>query len=294
MLSSIITSGKSEGKLVVLARKKPQRRGAARAILGGCMVGIVVFITIFSTWVTPFDPNQTSLTERLRPGIWAGNINHPFGTDQLGRDVLSRTMAGGQISLSITLAAVFGHAVIGTVLGLLSAYFGGLLDAIISVIGELFLALPAILLIILFLALLGPSVATLAFVLAIENWVGLFRLIRGSVLSEKARDYTDAARIIGATSWRIIFRHLFPNILPTMLVMITLSIGSVILSEAGLSYLGFGVARPHPSWGRMINDGQQYIQTAWWVSTFPALTVAIMVLGINLLGDGLRQLWKME
>lgn len=270
------------------------RPGAAKALLGTCMVGAVLLMTVLSIWISPYDPNAMSLTDRLQPGIWAGNVTHPLGTDQLGRDMLSRIMAGGRISLTIAALAVLGSAVIGSVLGLVTAYYGGPADTAVGILAEIQLALPSILLIILFLAVLGPSVVTVAFVLAISDWIGLFRVVRSRGLVEKSRDYMEAARTIGATNSRMIFKHLLPNVIPTTIVLATLSIGGVILAEAGLSYLGLGVSRPFPSWGRMIADGQQYMQTAWWVSTFPALTVAVVVLGVNIMGDGLRQIWKME
>ena len=274
--------------------RKARRRGLDKAILGGIMVGVVVLVTFLSIWVTPYGPEQTSLSARLRPGIWAGNTQHLLGTDQLGRDMLSRVMAGGRISLTIAFLAVLGSGVIGTVLGLAAAFYRGVVDNLLSMLAEIQLALPGILLIMLFLGVLGPSIFTLALVLAIDDWIGLFRVTRSRALVEKARDYTDAARVIGASNGRIIFRHLLPNIMPIVIVLTMLSTGSVILTEAGLSFLGLGVQRPFPSWGRMIADGQEYLLSAWWVSTLPALTVAIVVVGVNLLGDGLRELVKAE
>jgi peptide/nickel transport system permease protein len=274
--------------------RKARRRGLDKAVLGGIMVGVVVLVTFLSIWVTPYGPEQTSLSARLQPGIWAGNTQHLLGTDQLGRDMLSRVMAGGRISLTIAFLAVLGSGVIGTVLGLAAAFYRGVVDNLLSMLAEIQLALPGILLIMLFLGVLGPSIFTLALVLAIDDWIGLFRVTRSRVLVEKARDYTDAARVIGASNGRIIFRHLLPNILPIVMVLTMLSTGSVILTEAGLSFLGLGVQRPFPSWGRMIADGQEYLLSAWWVSTLPALTVAIVVVGVNFLGDGLRELAKAE
>lgn len=283
-----------KSKSTTAKTKKPRRRGATKVWVGGVMVGFVVLITVISIWLTPFNPDTTSLTERLKPGIWAGNTRHLLGTDQLGRDMLSRIMAGGRVSLTIAFFAVLGSGVIGTVFGLLCAFYGGLVDNITSIVAEIQLSLPGILLIMLFLGIFGPSIATLAFVLAIDDWVGLFRVTRSRVLVEKKRDYSEAARAIGVKNSRIIFRHLLPNIMPTVVVLTTLSIGGVILAEAGLSYLGLGVSRPNPSWGRMIADGQQYLENAWWVSALPAVVVAIVVLGINIMGDGLRELAKAE
>lgn len=271
------------------------RRGAIKAIIGALLVGVVVLVTVLSAWVSPYEPNQQSLTARLRPPFgFGGDASHLLGTDHLGRDMLSRIMAAGRISLVIGGLAVISSTALGTVLGLYAAYHGRQVDSLLTMAAEVQLSLPSILIIMLFLALIGPNIVTVALVLALSDWVIYARTIRGKGRVEKAREYVTAARTLGASDTRIVFRHLWPNVLPTLMVLATVSLGHVILTESALSYLGLGVQRPSPSWGRMVADGQQYLSNGWWISTIPAATIGLVVLGVNLLGDGLRQLWQME
>lgn len=270
-------------------------RGAVKALLGGTLVGLIVALTLVSPWVTPYDPNQQVLTARLRPPVlFGGDLSHPLGTDQLGRDLLSRLLAGGRISLAIGGLAVLGSTVLGGLLGLIAGHFRGAVDAVLTIAAEIQLSLPSILIILLFLALIGPNIVTVALVLSLSDWVLYARTVRSRAMVENAREYVLAARALGASDGRIIFQHLWPNVLPTVIVLAAVSLGAVILTESALSYLGLGVQRPNPSWGRMVGDGQQYLTNGWWLSTLPALTIGLVVLGVNLLGDGLRQLWKME
>ncbi|CAG0954560.1 putative D,D-dipeptide transport system permease protein DdpC [Anaerolineae bacterium] len=271
------------------------KRGATKTLLGGSIVGLIILFVVLSPWIAPYDPIKQALSERLRPPMFfGGDLRHLFGTDELGRDLLSRVMSGGRVSLTIAALAVVGSTSLGTFLGLISAYYGGKLDSVLTMLAEIQLSLPSILIIIVFLVVFGPSIVTLGLILALSDWVSYSRTMRGRGLVESARDYIVAARAIGVKDWHIILRHLWPNVLPTLLVLATLSIGSVILTESSLSYLGLGIQRPFPSWGRMVSDGQAYITNAWWISTIPALVIGLMVFGLNLLGDGLRQLWKME
>ncbi len=203
-------------------------------------------------------------------------------------------MAGGRISLLVGMLAVLMSSVAGTVLGLVGGYYGRRLDSILTVAGEIQLSLPAILIIIAFLAIIGPSVFTVAIVLAVSDWVIYARTSRGRVLVEEVKDYVQAARSLGATNPRIVFRHLLPNVLATIMVVATVQLGTMILMESSLSFLGLGVQRPAPTWGRMVADGQPYLRDAWWVSTIPGLMIGVVVLAVNILGDGLRELWKME
>jgi peptide/nickel transport system permease protein len=271
------------------------KRGAAKLVIGGGIVGLIVLVVVLSRWIAPYDPVAQSLRERLRPPVFAGgDIRHLLGTDELGRDILSRLMSGGRISLAIAALAVVGSTVLGTFLGLIGAYYGGKLDAVLTTVAEIQLAIPSILIIIIFLAVIGPSIITLGLILALSDWVSYARTMRARALVEQAREYITAARAIGARDMQIIRRHLWPNVLPTLLVLATLSVGGVILTESSLSFLGLGVQRPFPSWGRMVSDGQAYLTKAWWISGMPAAVIALTVFGLNLVGDGLRQLWKME
>lgn len=262
-----------------------------KILLGTLLVVCVVGLVLLSFVYMPFDPNAQSLSDRLLP---PGQKGHILGTDHLGRDVLSRLMAGGRISLAVAAVAIVVTNGLGTISGLAAAYYGRWVDAGLTMLAEIQLSLPSILIIIVFLALIGPSVLTVALVIALSDWVVYARTMRARALVEKERDYVTAARALGADDAHIIFRHLFPNSLPTLIVLSTAQLGSVILLESALSYLGLGVQRPNPSWGRMVADGQAYISNGWWIALVPALTIGIVVLGATLLGDGLREKWKME
>ena len=268
-----------------------RRRGAMRVFIGGLMASIVIILVLVSFVYTPFDPNATDLKARnVGP-----SMTHLFGTDQLGRDILSRVMAGGRVSLSIATMALVGTTVLGVVTGMLAGYYEGVSDAVFNMVAEIRQSMPMMLIMIVFLAVLGPSILTMGIILALAEWVTIFRTVRAKTIQEKKMDYVQAAVANGASNMRIIFKYIFPNVLPSVIVLAALMIGSVILSEASLSYLGIGVTRPYPAWGRMISDGQGYFSTGkWWVSTFPALAIALLVLGVNVMADGLRQMWKME
>jgi peptide/nickel transport system permease protein len=274
------------------------RRGVSsstlKIVLGSVLVGSVVALILLSLVYVPFDPNAQSLSDRLSPPSVIGGGEHLLGTDHLGRDVLSRLMAGGRVSLAVAAVAIIVTNGLGTIIGLVAAYYGRWVDAALTMLAEIQLSLPSILIIIVFLALIGPSVLTVALVIALSDWVVYARTMRARALVEKERDYVTAARALGAKDGHIIFRHLFPNTLPTLIVLSTVQLGSVILLESALGYLGLGVQRPNPSWGRMVADGQAYIASGWWISLVPALTIGIVVLGASILGDGLRQRWKME
>ena len=272
-----------------------RKKGSVRLLVGIIMTVLVIVYTLCSYRYTNAQINKMSFTDvSVAPGFLTGNMKHPLGTDNLGRDIMLRTMAGGRISLLIAALAVIGTAVLGSVLGVLSGYYGGVVDNIVGVLAEIKLTLPMMLIMVLFLSVLGPSIVTLTFVLAINEWVTIFRNVRAATLVEKKKEYVQSAKTMGASNARIIFRYILPNVLPTIIVLATLLISRVILSEASLSYLGVGLERPNASWGRMINDGQEFIQNAWWISTVPALIIAFFAIGVNLIGDGLRKLTKME
>ncbi len=273
-----------------MIKKWFMRRGSVKTTIGAVMVLLIAAFTAVSLFWTPYDPDKTDLMLRMAPPQAA----HPFGCDQLGRDILSRTMVGGQLSLLIAVFAVFGTAVLGTFLGVVGGFYGGKIDDGIGVVAELKQSLPTFLICILFLAVFGSSIVSMVVILALADWVSIYRTVRGCTLVEREKDYILAGRTLGAKDLRLLFRHIVPNVLPSVIVLSTLLIGTTILQESSLSYLGVGVARPFPSWGRMISDGQGYIDSAWWVSCIPAFAVAWTVIGINVLGDGARQLAKME
>jgi peptide/nickel transport system permease protein len=266
-----------------------------KVVIGGLLLALMVGITVLAPWISPHDPNLQVLTARLQPPVWAGGTwEHPLGTDNLGRDMLSRIMYGGRISLLIGMSAVLVSGSIGIALGLVGGFFGGRIDSLIMRGADVQLAFPQILLVILILVILGRSLAAIVVVLAIADWVIYARLVRGRLLVERQREYVEAAEAIGASSLRIMVRHLLPNLSALIIVIATLQLALMILLESSLSYLGVGVEPPTSSWGRMLNDGQPYMAVAWWVSTLPGVAIVVTVLGVNLLGDGLRETFGIE
>lgn len=261
----------------------------------------LVLPAIFADQVAFNDPVRGNVSERLVPPAWvdaetsegvllrkAGSWSHPFGTDKLGRDVLSRVIHGARVSLSIALASIFFGGIVGTSLGLAAGYFGGKLDQVIMRIVDIKLSLPTILLALVLAVVTQPSVFTVILVISLVLWTRYARLVRGETLRLKSLGFVDRARVAGASQFRIISRHIFPNVVNTIIVLATLEIGQVILLEATLSFLGAGIPHPTPSWGLMVADGRDLVVTAWWVSFFPGLAILFTVLSMNLLGDWLR------
>jgi peptide/nickel transport system permease protein len=258
--------------------------------LGMLIVLCVVLMAIFAPALAPHDPAKTNVAKRLLPPMWQekGKPEHPLGTDNLGRDVLSRILYGSQISLLVGICAVVVAGLIGVVMGLASGYYGGWLDAVLMRTTDAFLAIPNILFMLVILAVMGPSLMTLIFVLGFTNWTTYARMVRGEVLSIKERDFVRGARAVGASDLRIITKHILPNVISSFIVISTLSVATTIISEASLSFLGLGIQPPDVSWGGMLSDGRQYLATSWWVATFPGVAITITVLGIIFLGDFLR------
>src|SRR5580765_6319080 len=234
--------------------------------------------------LTPFDPASQELALRLAPPSWG----HPFGLDELGRDILARVLAGARISFFVGLTVVSVSAVVGTVLGAVAGYFGGVLDEVISRIVDTLLAFPGLLLAIALVAVLGPSLVNVLVALTIIGWVGYARLVRGQVLRAREFEYVQAARALGAGSGRVLWRHVIPTAIPAVVVQSTLGMAAAIIGEAALSFLGLGVQPPTPSWGKMLNGGRAHILDAPHLTIFPGLAIALLVLGFNFLGDGLR------
>jgi peptide/nickel transport system permease protein len=251
---------------------------------------LLVIPAVFASQVAPYDPLKGSLAKRLKPPAWqaGGSLDHPLGTDKLGRDILSRMIHGARVSLAVSLVAIFVGGILGTGLGLVSGYFGGRVDALLMRLVDISLSLPTILLALVLVAAVGPSFGTVITVLVILLWARYARLVRGETLSLKERDFIARARVAGASHVRIMTRYLFPNVVNSLLVLATLQVGYVILLESALSFLGAGLPRPLPAWGLMIADGRELIVTAWWVSMFPGLAIMLTVLSLNLLGDWLR------
>jgi peptide/nickel transport system permease protein len=252
--------------------------------VGGAIVVIAALAAILGPWATSVDPAAQELARRLAPPSWA----HPFGLDELGRDILARVLAGARISFLVGLTVVSISASVGTVLGAIAGYFGGVIDDVISRCIDVLLAFPGLLLAIALVAVLGPSLGNVLFALTIIGWVGYARLVRGQVLRARELEYVQAARAAGAKTARILWRHVIPAALPAVVVQATLGMAGAIIGEAALSFLGLGVQPPTPSWGTMLNGGRAHLLDAPHLTIFPGLAIALLVLGFNFLGDGLR------
>ncbi len=262
------------------------------AVFGTMIVGLLVVAAIGAPLLAPYDPGATELRQRNVPPAWVagGTPRHLLGTDPVGRDLLSRVIYGARVSLTVGLVVTLLAAAVGTFLGLLAGYYGRWIDEVLMRIADLFLAFPFILLAITIIAVLGAGLTNLILVLVVTGWVQYARLVRGQVLSVKRTQYVEAAQVAGARDSRILARHILPNIIASVIVLATLQVAFVLLTEAALSFLGLGVNPSIPTWGSMVNDGRLYIYNAWWVITFPGLAIMLAVLGINMLGDWLRDL----
>jgi peptide/nickel transport system permease protein len=251
---------------------------------------IVVIMAIFAPLLAPYPYDQINMTDRFMPPFFMeeGSTSHILGTDNMGRDIMSRAIYGAQISLSVAAMVIAITASIGTALGIVSGYVGGRTDAFLMRVTDISLAFPAILIALLLAASIGPGYWTVVIAISILGWAPYARLIRGEALKLREADFVAQARIIGASPIRIMLKHIFPNIMNPLIIMVTLSVGMVILTEAILSYLGAGIPPPAASWGNMVNDGRTYIDTAWWISFFPGVAIGLVVLAGNFLGDWLR------
>lgn len=262
------------------------------AVFGGVVMCLLVIAAVGAPLLAPHDPALTDLRARNTPPAWeaGGSTRHLLGTDPVGRDLLSRIIYGARVSLSISLVVTVLAAALGVFLGLLAGYYGGWLDQVLMRIADLFLAFPFILLAITIIAVLGAGVTNLIVVFVVAGWVTYARLVRGQVLSVKQAQYIEAVRVAGARDSRVLVRHILPNVIAPVIVLATLQIGNVVLAESALSFLGLGVNPSIPTWGTMINEGRLYVYNAWWVITFPGLTILVAVLGINMFGDWLRDI----
>jgi peptide/nickel transport system permease protein len=249
-----------------------------------------VFVAIFADLIAPYPSDVMSLPDKLTPPFFmpGGSTAHLLGTDNIGRDILSRMLFGARISLSVSLLVIAISTVIGTILGMLAGYMGGRLDAVLMRITDAALAFPALLIALLLGVALGPSFTTVVLALSALSWAPYTRMMRGEVLKIRQEDFVAQARIIGSSPARIFIRHLFPNVVNTLVVLMTMSVGLVILIEASLSFLGAGIPPPTPSWGSMVSDGRNLLERGWWISVFPSLAIGLVVLAGNFLGDWIR------
>jgi peptide/nickel transport system permease protein len=274
------------------SRRHSKLRASLRALtsntpaLVGCVLLVLFFLcAILAPWLAPHDPAHLDLSRRLLPP----SAGHWFGTDELGRDVLSRTLYGARISLTVAVAVVGLSLSVGVAFGMAAGFYGGFTDTVINVyLTNAFLALPGILLAVAFVAFLGPSLVNLILALALSGWVNYARLVRAQVMAAKEREYVQAARSLGAGDLRLMLRHILPNIVQPLLVQAAVGMAGAVLAEATLSFLGLGVQPPTATWGAMLNDARSHLFESPYLVFFPAMAVALCVLSFNLIGDGLR------
>lgn len=282
------TAPSAEGVTLPLRRRRI--RGLPLLVVYLAVLLLFIGVGAAAPAIAPYDPNAQTLTARLQPPAWEarGDWSHPLGTDNLGRDVLSRLIYGTRISLVVVVISIPLSMTFGTFIGLLAGYYRGVLDSVLMRVVDIQLALPAILFAVLLAAIYGPGLRNVLFIIVVWQWAGFARVVRGEVLSLRERDFVTASRVIGASDRWIMVRHLVPNLLNAVVVLATLDVAAVILIEAALSFLGVGVAPPTPSWGAMVSEGRSFIRVAWWLVTIPGLAILLISLVGNLLGDWLR------
>jgi len=261
------------------------------AVLGLVLTMLLALAALFAPVVAPRSYKEQNLPQALTPPFWHpdGDISYPLGTDHLGRDVFTRIIFGLRISFAVGIGAVLMGGTVGTLIGVVSGYFGGKVDGILMRLADTQLSFPAIFLAIAVIAVLGRGLLNLITVLGFVTWVQYARVARGAALVVKEEEFVTAAHAIGARSFHIIIRHILPNVMPPILVIATVNVSTMILSEAGLSFLGLGVRPPVPTLGQMLSEGRHVFSIAWWNAVFPGLAIMLVVLGINLLGDGLAE-----
>lgn len=254
-------------------------------MLGFSLIILMLILSIFGEWIAPFDPMEAQLRDRLLPPLTDG---HLLGTDQLGRDILSRLIVGTRVSVIIGLATVLLAGLIGTIVGVIAGYYRGWVDVILMRIVDVQLSFPFILLVLVISAVLGAGLTNIVISLALAGWVIFARVIRSEVLALREKEFITAAIATGVSKLEILVRHILPNILTPIIILASLQIGTYIIAEASVSFLGFGVQPPTPAWGNMLDEGKDYIFSSWWLITFPGIAIIITTLGVNLFGDWLR------
>lgn len=262
------------------------------AMMGGVIVLLYILIAIIGPFITPHSGTEGDLADRILPPVWmeGGTWNHILGTNEQGIDLLSRIIEGARISIAVGIIATTISVLVGTILGLVAGYFRGWFDTVLSRLADLLLSFPFLIFAIGMMAFLGPGFLNLILALSFIGWVEFYRITRGESLSEQKKEYVEAAKSIGRSSIKIMWSEILPNIVQTIFVLATLRFGYMIIMEASLSFLGLGIQPPTPAWGSMIASGREYMLTGWWLSTFPGIFLLILVLNINLLGEGLRDI----
>lgn len=260
------------------------------AMFGVLVLTVVLAMAVAPGWIAPLDPLDQDLTRFMQGPGFVDDLGRTYwlGTDEQGRDILSRIIWGSQISLLVGLATVIVSGLIGITIGIIAGYFGGWLDTVLSRIIDTFLAIPFILLAISLVAILGPSLQNIILVIVLRTWIVYARVVRGEVLSLKESEYVVGARAMGCKTLRILTVYLFPSVISTSIVIATLYLGRMIIIESALSFLGLGVPPPTPTWGGILAEGRNFLDTAWWIALFPGLVLMLVVLSVNLLGDWLR------
>ena len=254
------------------------------AFIGGMLVLGVFVVAIFAPWIAPYDPSAIDIKNILV----GPSAVHPFGTDDLGRDVLSRMIWGSRVSLEVGFVAIGIATIIGIIVGALAGFYGGYIDSAFMRFVDIMLSIPTIFLVLAVIAILEPSIINIMIVIGLTSWMEPARLVRAEFISIKEREFVTAARALGARDLRLIFKHILPNGLSPILVSATMGVGGAVLIESALSFLGIGVQPPTPSWGSLLSSGKDNIEIAWWLSAFPGLAILVTVLGYNLLGEGIR------
>ena len=254
------------------------------------LLGIFVFFGLFGSFLLPHDPTEMDLMAAEKPPFWmeGGTTANILGADELGRDVLSRLIGGAGISLQVSLIVIVLAGTMGCIIALLSGFIGGKVDAALMMLTDIFMSMPFLLIAIVLAAILGPSKNNIIFILAVLGWAGYARILRSEVLRIKDMDFVNLALVAGCSKLRIMTREIFPNIVNTLIIMATLQVGTVIIAESSISFLGLGVPPPEPAWGSMVADGRDFLTSSWWICFWPGLAILLTVLSCNLLGDWLR------
>ena len=276
-------------RLVRWRRTLVALRQSPVGMVGAGIVIAVLILAVFGSQVSPHDPGKQNLRSRFQSPAWScGETTFFLGTDHVGRDILSRIIAGSRVSTIVGVSAVVVAGTIGVIIGLVAGFLGGWVDTILMRITDAFLAIPFIVLVVAISGVVGPGLLTLVVILGFTNWATYTRVVRGEVLSIRERDYVTAAQVIGQRRTTILFKHILPNTMASVIVLATIQVAITILAESSLSFLGLGVQPPTVTWGLMLADGREYVGSAWWMATFPGLAITITVLGIVFLGDWLR------
>ncbi|TXL79565.1 ABC transporter permease [Vineibacter terrae] len=260
-------------------------------LLSGAIIAAALLAALLAPWIAPYDPAAVDLLRRFAPPAWmdGGSSLHILGSDDLGRDVLSRLIWGARVSMLVAVACVVSDAILGTAIGIVAGYCGGRVDSVLMRLADILLALPYLLIALVVVSAVGASLSNVIVIIVVLRWAALSRIVRGETMMLKQREFVALAKVAGIGPVRIMWRHILPNVMNSVVVVSTLGVGAVILFESVLSFLGVGVPPPTPSWGGMVADGRNYLTSAWWVSLFPGLVITAVCLAANLCGDWLRE-----